>query len=465
MLKYTKVEIELLTDIEQLLFIERGIRGGISQCSKRYVKANNEYMENYDPKEPSSYIVYLDANNLYGHSMMQPLPLNGFQWSRKKFTAERIMQIPDDSYIGYIFEVDLDYPDSLHNSHNDYPFCAQNMCPPGGKHSKLLLTLHNKRNYVIHYKMLKMVLQHNLKLTKVHRVLQFHQHTFLKPYIELNTAMRTKATNEFEKNFYKLLSNAIYGKTMENLRSRVDVKLKSYWKGRYGAASMIADPSFKRRTIFDEDLVAIEMNKTSVLMNKPIAIGMAILDISKTVMYDFHYNFMKPKYGHNAEVVYTDTDSFIYEIKNFNFYAELLENLDKFDTSDYPTNNQFNIPQVNKKVPGLFKDEMNSEIITEFVGLRSKMYSVRSGKVDKMKKAKGVKKGVLMKEIEFEDYMHCLYNNTTIVRNQSTFRSKLHNVYTVQQNKVALSPFDDKRYILENGVDTIAWGHNCIPNV
>lgn len=141
------------------------------------------------------------------------------------------------------------------------------------------------------------------------------------------------------------------------------------------------------------------------------------------------------------------------------------EDLHCYDTSDYPPDNIFNMPLVNKKVPGLFKDEMNSEIMTEFVGLRSKMYGVRAGRIEKMKKAKGVKKYVLNNEIGFSDFLNCLQNNCTLMKEQNSIRSKLHTVFTVRQKKVALSPFDNKRFILENKVDTLPWGHYKIPNV
>lgn len=213
MLRYTKVQLELLTDVDMLMFVERGIRGGISQCSKRYVHANNKYMDDYNENEQSSYLMYLDANNLYGHSMMQHLPHNNFQWSELSFDHEKILNLPDDGEIGYVFEVDLDYPPNLHDLHNSYPFCAENMHVPGTKNvKKLLLTLYDKKNYVIHYRMLKLALQHGLILKKVHRVLQFNQTAWLKPYIMLNTEKRTQATNDFEKKFYKLLCNAIFGK-------------------------------------------------------------------------------------------------------------------------------------------------------------------------------------------------------------------------------------------------------------
>lgn len=146
MLKYTKIKIHSLTDVDMLLFIERGIRGGINQCMKRYSKSNNKYMENYDPNNASKYLVYLDANNLYGYSMMQHLPIDSFQWCQTKFDLQDIHKIPRDSLTGYIFEVDLEYPQHLHDEHKDYPFCPENQYVPHTKDKKLLLTLCDKKN-------------------------------------------------------------------------------------------------------------------------------------------------------------------------------------------------------------------------------------------------------------------------------------------------------------------------------
>lgn len=463
MLLYTEIQIELLTDIDMLLFIEKGIRGGISQCSGRYAKANNKYMgDEYDPEEPSSYLMYLDVNNLYGHAMMKPLPLNGFEWC--DVTKEEVMCTANDSPIGYILEVDLEYPQELHDLHADYPLCAETATPPGGGHKKLLLTLFNKTQYVIHYTMLKFVLDHGLKLTKIHRAIKFNQSKWLEPYIMLNTEQRTRATNDFEKNLYKLMSNAVYGKTMENIRSRVNIKLKTYWHGRYGAANLIAQPNFKKMKIFAEELVAIEMSHIELKMTKPIAIGMSVLDISKVVMTDFHYNYMRPKYGNDLELLYTDTDSYVYKILCDDFYADMKDDIHMYDTSDYAVDNVYNIPNRNKKVPGKMKDENSGKVMTEFVGLRSKMYSVRVHGKDAMKKAKGVKTYALKKSLCFDDYLNCIRTNCIISLDQNSIRSKNHNVYTIKQRKVALSGKDDKRHILPDGIKTLPHGHYSLSN-
>ncbi|KYN39310.1 hypothetical protein ALC56_06298 [Trachymyrmex septentrionalis] len=220
MLKHTGVKFELLTDIDMIMFIERGIRGGLSQCSGRYAQANNKYMHSYDPLEPSSYLNFEDAAN---------------------FDASAIAL---DSLTGYILELDLEYPQHIHDRHTDLPFCPTRDKSPGKREHKLLATLYDKQRYVIHYRNLQQCTRHGLRVTKIHRVLQFAQSAWLRDYIELNTNFRSRAKNDFEKNLYKLMNNAVFGKTMENVRNHVDVKLLTKWDGRYDA--MIASYGWKQ---------------------------------------------------------------------------------------------------------------------------------------------------------------------------------------------------------------------------
>ncbi|XP_054712885.1 uncharacterized protein LOC129222404 [Uloborus diversus] len=452
MLKITEVNLDLLTDYDMILMLEKGTRGGISQCCNRYAKANNKYMKDYNKDKESNYLMYLDANNLYGWAMSQYLPYGDFKWSQINID---VTQIPDDSDTGYILEVDLKYSKKLHKKHSDLPLAPENRIPDGSSQSKLLTTLHDKKNYVIHYRNLKQCLEMGLKLKKIHRVLEFKQSPWLKKYIDLNTDMRTIATNDFEKDFYKLMNNSVFGKTMENIRKRVDIKLCCNAKK---AEKLISKPNFKDRTIFAENLTAIHMNKTKVYFNKPIYVGMSILDLSKQLMFDFHYKVMKPKYDKNLKLLYQDTDSYIYEIKTDDFYSDMKDMIDHFDTSDYKENNEYGIPRVNKKVLGKMKDENNGKIMTEFVGLRAKMYALKvEDKV--IKKSKGVKKIVVKNRISFEDYKDCLFNKVKKYRAMNLIRSHKHEIYSVQVNKIALSPDDDKRHILEDGINTLALGH------
>ncbi|KFM71739.1 hypothetical protein X975_17934, partial [Stegodyphus mimosarum] len=320
MLKCTQVEIELFVDYDMLLFIEQGIRGGVSQCSKRYSRANHKYMNEHDDKKESLFLVYLDANNLYGWAMSQKLPLKNYQWC----TITDINSIPNDSSEGYILEVDLDYPEDIHDAHSDLPLAPVNIVPPDSREKRLNLTLEPKIRYVLHFKALKQYIALGMVLKKIHRVLKFEQSEWLKPYINLNTDLRSKARNSFEKDFFKLMNNAIFGKTIENIRKRVDIKLCSNGKT---AEKLVSAPNFKYRTIFSSNLAAFHMKKTKLTFNKPICIGMSILDLSKTLMNDFHYNQMKKKYGDNITLLYTDTDSLIYEIRTEDYYEDLKESI------------------------------------------------------------------------------------------------------------------------------------------
>ncbi|KYN17802.1 hypothetical protein ALC57_09906, partial [Trachymyrmex cornetzi] len=208
----------------------------------------------------------------------------------------------------------------------------------------------------------------------------------------LNTRFRTLANNEFEKNLYKLMNNAVFGKTMENVRDHVDVRLITRWDGRYGAEAMIAKPNFHSRSIFSENLISVGLRKLEVKMNKPIYIGMCILEIAKLRLYEFHYEYMIPLYRDTCKILYTDTDSLIYLLECENVYEDIKCDIARFDTSDYPERNAYDIPSVNNKIPGLMKDENCGAIMTEFIGLRAKMYALRViGKSD-TKRIKGVKK-------------------------------------------------------------------------
>ena len=201
-LEKTEVKLELITDYDMLLMIEKGIRGGICQATYRYAKSNNKYMKNYDKNIKSSYLKYLDANNLYGWTMSQKLPVNGFKWVKNssKFNEDFIKEYDKNSDEGYFLEVDAEYPKTLFNSHKDLPFLPERK--KVGKVEKLICSIEDKEKYVIHIRALKQALNHGLKLKKIRRVIKFNQKAWLKPYINLNTKLRTNAKNEFEKNFF-----------------------------------------------------------------------------------------------------------------------------------------------------------------------------------------------------------------------------------------------------------------------
>lgn len=360
MLRYTKTEVELIMNIDVLMFIEDGIRGGVTQCSKRLAEANNKYMETFDREKPETYLAYYDINSMYAWAMSQCLPYKNLQWVTD--IANFSLDIPDDSEIGFILEVDLEYPESIHDRQSDLPMAPISSTPPDSNEKKLLATLLPKKKYVVHYINLKQYVKEGLKVKKIYRILQFKQARWLEPYIRLNADLRRNARNDFEKELFKLMNNAIFGKTMENVRNRRIIKIVSKWDGRYSAAAYIAKPNFYRSSIFGEDFVGIELLKNEVIFNKPIYVGMAILDISKTILYSFHYEYMKNKYGEHCKLCYTDTDSLIYHVKTDDIYADMKENIHMFDTSEYEENNAYNIPRVNKKILGLMKDKNKGNI-------------------------------------------------------------------------------------------------------
>ena len=449
-LKITDVKLELLTDIDMLLMVEKGIRGGVSMISNRYGKANNKYIgDKFNPSELSKYLMYLDANNLYGTAMSMKLPTSGFKWMNNK-------ELSVWEKIPCILEVDLEYPEELHDLHNDYPLAPERInCD---KVEKLIPNLRDKKKYVIHYKNLKQYLKLGLKLKRIHRGIKVVESEWLKPYIDMNTKLRTKANNNFEKDFFKLMNNSVFGKTMENIRNRVNIKLVN---DRDKAKKLAAKPNFKHLNIFCEELIAVHMKKTSLIFNKPVYLGMCILDLSKTIMYDFHYNYIKNKYRNKAKLLFTDTDSLMYEIETGNFYKDISEDVkDRFDTSDYPPNHPSGIPTgCNKKVLGVFKDEAAGKIMEEFVGLRAKLYSYKMFKGEESKKCKGIKKSVVKKSITHEDYKNCLFTGKQEYRRMNVMRSYDHDVYTEEVNKIALCSDDDKRHIIEGQTDTLALWH------
>ena len=472
MLKKTNIKLELISDVDMFQFIEKGMRGGISYIANRYGKANNKYMKNYNPEEASKYIMYLDANNLYGWAMSQYLPTGGFEW----LTEEEVdlSKYNDESEKGLVLEVDLEYPEELHDLHNDYPLAAEkikvteDMLSPYcreiaekfgvkvGLVEKLVPTLSNKERYVLHYRNLQLYMSLGLKLTKIHRALQFDQSPWLKPYIDFNTKKRAEAKNSFEKDFFKLMNNSVFGKTMENLRKRQDIKLVT---DKEKLAKWASRPSFISRKIFNEDLVAVHKMKTTLTLNRPAYVGMCILDLSKTLMYNFHYNYIKSQYGDKARLLFTDTDSLTYEIEADDVYQDFWKDKHLFDNSDYPKNNPF-FDNSNKKVIGKFKDEAAGTPIVEFVGLKSKMYSYITNDDEKGgRTAKGIKKNVIKQKIKHGNYEDTLFNKKQMRHIMRLIKSERHQIGSYVVNKISLSCFDDKRYIHENGVTSYAYGH------
>ena len=273
------------------------------------------------------FLEYLDANSLYGGAMSEPLPVDGFDWVEdlSKIDEDSIKNYDKDSGKGYILEVDVEYPKNLHDLHSDLPFLPERMKIDNC--NKLGFNLYDKKDYVVHIRSLKQALNHGLILKKVHRVIQFNQKAWIKAYIDMNTELRKKAKNDFEKDFLKLMNS------MEKVRKHRDIKLVTTDKR---TNQLVSEPNYHTIKWFSENLLAIEMKKTKVKMNKPVYQGLSILEISNTLMYEFWYDYMKPKYGGNVKLCYMDTDSFIMHIKTEDFCKDIADDVEKrFDISNY----------------------------------------------------------------------------------------------------------------------------------
>lgn len=356
------------------------------------------------------------------------------------------------------------YPEYLHDHHSDLPFAPEKFTPPGGKTKKLIASLYDKYQYVIHFVNLKECVKHGLVIKKIHRILRFRQDHFLRKYIDLNTCLRQSATTAFEKDFFKLLNNAVFGKTIENKRKQVNVKLVTKWSDSFnktnkqiGAEKILLKPNVKTVSVFSENLVAVHLSPEKIILDKPIYIGFTVLELAKQHLYRFHYDFIKKIYNTNAKLCYTDTDSLLYYIYTDDFYKDLKNEIVQFDTSNFDDNNPYDIPRINAKIPGLFKDELGGSVITEFVGLRAKLYCIKSVKTT-IKKAKGVSKPITNR-LQISDYRKALNSKDVVRHKMNMIRSIKHVLYSQQVSKVVLSSDDDKRQILPNKIETLPWGH------
>ena len=461
---------------------EKGLRGGMCQCAIKKAEANNKYMGNlYDKKKESSYISYLDANNLYGLAMCQKLPYKDIKFETIPLTEEEILNYTDGS-IGYVLDVDLEYPKELHDKHRDYPLCPEimnvtadmlsetqkeiyksynhNKEPTDEKTNKLILNVYDKENYIIHINMLKYCLEQGMKLKRVNRTISFRQKAWLKPWIDFNTNKRKQATSDFEKDMYKLMNNSCYGKTMENVRNHIDFELVNTPQ-RY--QKCVNNPTFKHRHIINENLVGVEKLKHTVLLNKPIYAGMCILDLSKLHMYSFYYDVLKKKYEDNIRLIYTDTDSFVLHTKTDDIYDDFNEIKTHMDFSDYDKEHKCYDPS-NKKKLGKMKDECNGKIITSFIGLKPKSYAFKIHNEEKEeKKSKGVVKHKVRSQLTYEKYEKTLTENYNESVTFNSIRSKNHQIYSIKQTKQSLSNYENKRYWLDL-YDSLPYGHYQIQN-
>ena len=453
-----KKPVELLQDMSMYEFFEAGIRGGMTFVNKHHVKASENVQ-----------IMYIDINNLYGHALSQYLPRGDFKWVYEEDKLQKVLDIINSNCDisewnhGYYVEVDITIPQSVHDKLDELPLAPEKMCPPGSKQEKLLLTHLDKNNYPGHWRTIQLYVQLGAVVTKIHRAVYFSQAPIFESYVNFNTVKRSQATNEMDRNFFKLLNNSVYGKTVENLRRRMNLRLCN---NKTRLMTYTSKVSFQKSIKIDEDLISVLLNKENICLDRPSYIGQAVLDLSKICMYELKYKILasyETRFGCKIRIVAGDTDSFFLEVENVDVVSTLIPAMiadGHLDTSNYDKEHSYYSERIASKI-GKFKDETKGRgVILEGIFLCPKSYSVLTTatkeKERNIKKAKGIRlKGSI---VDHDSYVKVYEEDSLLSIPQSKIESKNHQLYTIKSNKKALRCFDNKRCWLGKN-ESVAYGH------
>ena len=445
----------------------------------RMVRANNPQMpkELYDPTRPDSYLLFTDFNSLYPSVMLErALPTYGFKWM-SQFEIERldIMNIPDDSDTGYILVVDMEIPEDKHDHYDQYPMMPENMII-GEEHvseytkqlasacnvnvrptKKLCLSLNNKTKYAVHYATLKCYIRHGLVVKHVHKAISFRQSTWLHDFMTFTTQKRIQANNQFDKMLYKSVACNVFGKSIENVKQRISVKIV---RTATELRRLVNKPTFQAIRVFDSNLAAVQLYRQNVKLNKPIAVGFSVLEMSKEKMYDFWYETLLGGFSDfRVRLIMSDTDSFLVHIEKHPetqtaIESVLLQHQDKFDFSSLngPLKNV-----KNKEVPGKMKIQLPNEVCMEAVVLSSKCYSILTdrGSHSAMKGVPG--------KLRHEMYKDCIINEKCYVGRINSIKHFNQTLYHVSTERRMLSPIDMKRFYLSAN-ESLSYGHYRLQN-
>ena len=474
--KMTRCEVEILKEAEMYQFFEKGIRGGMTFVNKHYVKTNHPSVpESYNPHEAITELLYIDINNLYGHSLSSKLPQHSFQWVDASELAKidwRNIEVEGDD--GYVIEVDLHCPPEIHDRTQDLPLAPESLiiheswlsdhmrsqCKELFPHKrayrgskKLLLNVFDQHKYVVHFKLLQFYLKQGMRITKYHRGVKFSQASYFQSFIEMNSRKRQQTSDKCKQDYYKLKNNSLFGKTMENVRDRRKIKLCN---NAIQIQRLASRDSFKSATYFTPHLVGIECSSYEVTLNKPVYCGQAVLDLSKLELYEIKYNrFMKyeqeEEKGAQINIVGGDTDSLFVELVNIDLDKLLRKMIgEKFlDTSNYEKSNPLYSDAL-KACLGCIKDESCGNRYTEWVLLRPKCYSMQSHTHgNTAKRAKGVQRFVVKNHLTHDIYKQVWEQMVIKYVTNRRIGSNLHQLYTIAVEKLALSAFDDKRCWLD----------------
>ena len=490
-LKYSKVELQLLTDNDTYQFVEMGLRGGFSGGGDlRYAEANNPYCPDYDPQKETSYIAYWDANQLYPYALSGSLPVGNFRWVPESelefFTVEHIMSLGEEDSEGFFFEVDMSFDEKDHDRFNAFPPCPvrrsveksemssyqqelmEKMSLPNAslKTPKLIADLTPRKHFVIHYSELKRLIDVGVRLDRIHRALRFDQSPWMRSFVELCTNKRAAAIDPYESFFWKIYVNCCYGKSCEQKRDRKRVNVV---KCRMSAINLAKKATISDIMIVSETMVLITMKTVAVKLDTPIYTGVTCLGKAKAHMTDFYYNFVINQYGHeNVSLLMSDTDSVAVFLRCEDVYRDMRDpgiSRKWLDRSEYIPNDPIlgegMYDGENRKIRGKFKDvSAEGGPIKRMCFLKAKLYAYETAKDYVDMKAKGVDRNFVKKKLCFDDYKRVLFSGDG-ERTSATskrFQSLSHRIYTVETTKTALSSFDNKRHYLD-ALTSLAYGH------
>jgi hypothetical protein len=465
-LKMSEVRFQLFDSPDMYLMVEKGIRGGLSQVFARTILPNNPYVKDYDHTKPCSYGLLLDQNALYPSAQWKyKMPLQNFRWlSQDEIQNLDVYGIDVTADNGYIFHLDLAYPDEIKEKTKNFPLCPTNVHIDIGmlsnyqkllleelqlklpsKNKKLAATQLDKDDLVISAVPLLVYLRLGMKIKKIHRVLSFEQTFWLQKWVEMNTKLRKEAKTEFESFTIKTALNSTFGSFLMSKRKQRKVRLVSTEKQlrRY-----VIQPNYQGFTILNDEISIVEASPLQIKFDRPYVLGFCTLEYARAIVYEYYYFTLKPVFQDRLTLAYVDTDSYIVHIVSENVYKELEKLQDSLDTSNYPTNH-FLYSAQNKGKLLCVKDELAGRIMQQGYFIKSKCYTIVTQDGDR-KKLKGVTKTATQKRIHVQDYRECVLGDDTkcIYTHQMRFENKNFILYTTKSNRMALNSFDDKSVYL-----------------
>ena len=476
--------LELLSSCDLVNFFRKGIRGGLSFINTRYALASNSN------KKRKKHLFYLDANNLYGQACTYSLPYSDYQWLSKKEIANisisKILAYSNRDSHGSVLEVDLHFPPETHLKFNDFPLLPENIqlsfddLSPYTKSllekngiknkifTRLISHLGNREKYIIHISYLQFCIKQGIKLLKIHRGVSFIQKDFMKSHIKKIAKLRASSKTPFEQNLHKTIANAgSYGKFIENPLRHINTYVV---KNEKELQNMLKKKFCKTFRVVNDSLCLAFAEPKIVTYNRPVSVGMVILDYAKQIMGEF-WEKITTVYGlQNIELLCHDTDSFIFSVTSDVGYDETINKIERImDFSKYPPDHPF-FSLKNKNQLGFLKDELeHKNKISEFIGLRSKSYALKlislDPKQNPISQSRKVCKGILKRtheELSFNDYYNCLFREKTIRKTQKRISFKNHQLKNESLEKITLTAYDTKRYVHKCRIHTIPFGSKLI---